>query len=72
MLNSVMCRAKFVSWSQTLSARVSTFHPEGKGRTGKFRHAKVAGSVILSGKDGDDAKHYQEKQVRNAIREATK
>ena len=46
--------------------------PGGKGSHRKFRHAKVAGSVILSGKDGDDAKHYQEKQVRNAIREATK
>jgi len=26
----------------------------------------------LSGADGDDAHHYQEKQVRNAIREAAK
>ena len=43
----------------------------GKGSHRKFRHAKVAGSIILSGKDGHDAKHYQEKQVRNAI-EATK
>jgi len=46
--------------------------PGGKGSHRKFRHGKVAGSVILSGKDGDDAMHYQEKQVRNAIREATK
>jgi len=28
--------------------------------------------VILSGGDGDDARHYQEKQVLNAIREAAK
>jgi len=28
--------------------------------------------VILSGHDGDDAKHYQEKQIRKAIREASK
>jgi hypothetical protein len=33
---------------------------------------RLPGSVILSGSDGDDAHHYQEKQVRNAIREATK
>jgi len=46
--------------------------PGGKGSHRKFRHPKFAGSVILSGKDGDDARHYQEKQVRNAIREATK
>ena len=46
--------------------------PGGKGSHRKFRHPKLAGSLILSGNDGDDAKHYQEKQVRNAIREASK
>jgi len=46
----------------------------GKGSHRKFRHPRVPGSVILSGGDGDgdDARHYQEKQVLNAIREATK
>jgi predicted RNA binding protein YcfA (HicA-like mRNA interferase family) len=43
----------------------------GKGAHRKFRHPKLSGSVILSGGDGDDAGEYQEKQVRNAIREAT-
>jgi len=38
----------------------------------KFKHEKFSGSVILSGKEGDDARRYQEKQVSNAIREATK
>jgi predicted RNA binding protein YcfA (HicA-like mRNA interferase family) len=46
--------------------------PGGKGSHRKFRHARIAGSVILSGGDGEDARHYQEKQVRNAIREAAK
>jgi len=46
--------------------------PGGKGSHRKFRHPKFAGSLILSGHDGDDAKHYQEKQVRNAVREANK
>jgi hypothetical protein len=32
----------------------------------------MAGSVILSGGDGDDARHYQEKQVRSAVREAAR
>jgi predicted RNA binding protein YcfA (HicA-like mRNA interferase family) len=41
--------------------------PGGKGSHRKFRHPKVAGALILSGQDGDDAKHYQEKQVRRAI-----
>jgi predicted RNA binding protein YcfA (HicA-like mRNA interferase family) len=46
--------------------------PGGKGSHRKFRHPKFAGAVILSGRDGDDAHHYQEKQVRNAIREVTR
>jgi predicted RNA binding protein YcfA (HicA-like mRNA interferase family) len=44
----------------------------GKGSHRKFRHARMSGSVILSGGEGEDARHYQEKQVRNAIREAAK
>ncbi|MEO6741892.1 MAG: type II toxin-antitoxin system HicA family toxin [Chthoniobacteraceae bacterium] len=46
--------------------------PGGKGSHRKFRHAKFAGAVLLSGKDGEDAHHYQEKQIRNAIRATTK
>jgi predicted RNA binding protein YcfA (HicA-like mRNA interferase family) len=46
--------------------------PGGKGSHRKFRHSDFAGSVILSGKEGDDALPYQEKQVRNAIREMKK
>jgi hypothetical protein len=46
--------------------------PGGKGSHRKFRHPRLAGSLILSGGLGDDAHHYQEKQVRNAIREASK
>lgn len=45
--------------------------PGGKGSHRKFRHPRSPGAVILSGKEGDDAHHYQEKQVRNAIREVT-
>ena len=46
--------------------------PGGKGSHRKFRHPKFAGAVILSGKDGEDAHHYHEKQVRNAIRATTR
>ena len=46
--------------------------PGGKGAHRKHQHPRLAGSVILSGDDGDDAKDYQEKQVRHAIREASK
>ncbi|MGA2175895.1 MAG: type II toxin-antitoxin system HicA family toxin [Verrucomicrobiota bacterium] len=46
--------------------------PGGKGSHRKFRHPRIPGAVILSGGDGDDARHYQEQQVRHAIREAAK
>ncbi len=45
--------------------------PGGKGSHRKFRHPKFPGSLILSGHSGDDVKHYQERQVRNAIRKAS-
>ena len=40
----------------------------GKGSHRKFIHARFPGFVLISGNDGDDAQHYQEKQVRNALR----
>jgi predicted RNA binding protein YcfA (HicA-like mRNA interferase family) len=46
--------------------------PGGKGSHRKFRHPRFPGAVILSGKDGDDARYYQEKQVRGAIRESSR
>ena len=43
--------------------------PGGKGSHRKFRHVKFRGFVLISGHEGDDARHYQEKQVRNALRQ---
>jgi predicted RNA binding protein YcfA (HicA-like mRNA interferase family) len=42
--------------------------PGGKGSHRKFRHARFPGFVLISGHDADDAQHYQEKQLRNALR----
>jgi predicted RNA binding protein YcfA (HicA-like mRNA interferase family) len=39
----------------------------GKGSHWKFTHAKYYGALTLSGKSGEDAKHYQERQVKKAI-----
>lgn len=41
----------------------------GKGPHRKFTHPNYPGAVTLSGQDGDDAKKYQEKQVKRAIEE---
>jgi predicted RNA binding protein YcfA (HicA-like mRNA interferase family) len=39
----------------------------GKGSHRKFTHTNYSGAVTVSGSDGDDAKKYQEKQVKRAI-----
>jgi len=49
----------------------SGIHPRsgGKGSHRKFVHSKFRGFVLVSGHDADDAQHYQEKQLRNALRQ---
>jgi len=44
----------------------------GKGNHRNFVHPKVSKLVTLSGKLGDDAKHYQTKAVKAAIEESKK
>ena len=44
----------------------------GKGSHRKYGHLKFHGIVTLSGHSGNDAKHYQEKQVKNAIESISK
>lgn len=46
--------------------------PGGKGSHRKFVHSKVKDCIVLSGKEGDDAKKYQEKDVKEAIEEASR
>ena len=41
----------------------------GKGSHRKFVHPDFPGAVTLSGPEGADVHHYQEKQVRIAIEE---
>jgi hypothetical protein len=39
----------------------------GKGSHRKIRHDAIPGCLILSGKDGDDAKRYQERDLRTFL-----
>ncbi|MBU1487329.1 type II toxin-antitoxin system HicA family toxin [bacterium] len=41
----------------------------GKGNHRNFVHPKVTKPVAISGKEGADVKHYQEKATRLAIKE---
>jgi predicted RNA binding protein YcfA (HicA-like mRNA interferase family) len=44
----------------------------GKGSHRNFVHPKLTKPITISGNEGDDAKHYQEKAVLAAIQEARK
>lgn len=44
----------------------------GKGSHRNFVHPKVMKPVTVSGKLGDDAKHYQERAVKAAIEDSKK
>ena len=45
-----------------------TYRP-GKGDHTVWKHPRLARSITLSGNDGDDARSYQEKNVRQALAE---
>ena len=44
----------------------------GKGSHRKLVHPKYPGAVTISGRTGDDAKRYQDKQVAQAIEMVSK
>ena len=50
-----------------LKAAGFTEVPGGKGSHRKLVHPRYAGSVILSGGLGDDAKPYQERQLKRIL-----
>ncbi len=41
----------------------------GKGSHTKWSHPLITGKLTLSGKDGTDAKSYQERDVREALQQ---
>lgn len=49
--------------------RAGFFNRGGKGSHRNYKHPKGTKVVPISGKAGDDAKSYQEKQVKEAIDE---
>lgn len=49
--------------------KAGCFRESGKGSHTKWSHAKLAHKLTLSGKDGVDAKRYQEKDVLDFLKE---
>ena len=43
----------------------------GKGSHMRWEHPRIPESITISGHDGDDAKPYQEQEVRAAVRRAS-
>ena len=58
--------------SMLLKAGFKLLPKRGKGSHRVYRHHLVKEDVKLSGKDGNDAKKYQEKQVELAIEDSQK
>lgn len=56
--------------SDLLKAGFTVVKGAGKGSHRKYIHPNVEGFVIISGKAGDDAKLYQEKQVKAKLEES--
>ncbi|MDY6987641.1 MAG: type II toxin-antitoxin system HicA family toxin [Thermodesulfobacteriota bacterium] len=52
--------------------RAGFINQGGKGSHRNFVHPKVATPITISGKVGDDALHYQERDVKKAIEESKK
>jgi predicted RNA binding protein YcfA (HicA-like mRNA interferase family) len=42
----------------------------GNGSHRNFSHPKVKRTVVIAGKEGDDAKDYQERAIKRAIKES--
>lgn len=52
--------------------RAGFINKGGKGSHRNFTHPNVSEPITISGKSGDDAKHYQVRAVRLAIKESKK
>ncbi len=53
---------------QLKQAGFTRYSKRGKGSHDYWKHPDYPKPVILANKDGDDAKPYQEQQVREAIK----
>jgi predicted RNA binding protein YcfA (HicA-like mRNA interferase family) len=52
--------------------RAGFINRDGKGSHRNFVHPKMAKPVTISGKVGDDALHYQERDVKKPLEESKK
>ena len=58
--------------SKLQKAGFSLLKKRGKGSHTMWEHPLLSNSIITSGRDGDDADRYQERDVRDALLELDK
>ncbi len=61
--------AKKIRELKAMLLKAGFTYRSGKGSHTVWSHPKLDYSLTLSGKDGNDADRYQEKDVRNALRD---
>ncbi len=66
-----ICRKKIRELIKNLEA-AGFINRSGKGSHRNFVHPKVSKPITIAGKQGNDAKSYQEKAVKLAIEESKK
>ncbi|MBD2328618.1 type II toxin-antitoxin system HicA family toxin [Alkalinema sp. FACHB-956] len=54
---------------KSLLLKAGFTYESGKGSHTKWSHPLLPGKLTLSGKDGQDAKRYQEQDVESALRQ---
>ncbi len=57
---------------KTLLSKAGCISEPGKGSHIKWKHPLINRKIILSGKDGADAKRYQEKEVMQLLKDIKK
>ena len=61
--------AKKIRELKAMLLKAGFTYRSGKGSHTVWSHPKLEYSLTLSGKDGNDADRYQEKDVKNALRD---
>jgi predicted RNA binding protein YcfA (HicA-like mRNA interferase family) len=61
--------AKKIRELKAMLLKAGFTYRSGKGSHTVWSHPKLEYSLTLSGKDGNDSDRYQEKDVRNALRD---
>ena len=61
--------AKKIRELKAMLLKAGFTYRSGKGSHTVWSHPKLEYSLTLSGKDGNDADRYQDKDVRNALRD---